>query len=75
MHLAGHLGRRARIAPFARHTPLDFSRGLGAYIKLENLQRTGSFKLRGALTGSCPWRMRKSSAAWWPLRPAITRKV
>ena len=40
---------RARIAPFARHTPLDFSRGLGAYVKLENLQRTGSFKLRGAL--------------------------
>jgi len=40
---------RARIAPFARHTPLDFSRELGAYVKLENLQRTGSFKLRGAL--------------------------
>jgi threonine dehydratase len=43
------LAARARIAPFARHTPLDFSRGLGAYVKLENLQRTGSFKLRGAL--------------------------
>ena len=40
---------RARIAPFVRHTPLEFSRGLGAYLKLENLQRTGSFKLRGAL--------------------------
>jgi threonine dehydratase len=40
---------RARIAPFVRHTPVEFSRGLGAYLKLENLQRTGSFKLRGAL--------------------------
>jgi threonine dehydratase len=43
------LAARARIAPFVRHTPLEFSRGLGAYLKLENLQRTGSFKLRGAL--------------------------
>jgi threonine dehydratase len=40
---------RARIAPFVRRTPLEFSRGLSAYLKLENLQRTGSFKLRGAL--------------------------
>jgi len=40
---------RARIALYVRHTPLEFSRGLGAYLKLENLQRTGSFKLRGAL--------------------------
>jgi len=40
---------RSRIAPFVRHTPLEWSRELGAYLKLENLQRTGSFKLRGAL--------------------------
>lgn len=40
---------RSRIAPFVRHTPLEFSSGLGAHLKLENLQRTGSFKLRGAL--------------------------
>ena len=40
---------RSCIAPFVRHTPLEFSPPLGAYLKLENLQRTGSFKLRGAL--------------------------
>jgi threonine dehydratase len=40
---------RSRVAPFVRHTPLEFSRELGAHLKLENLQRTGSFKLRGAL--------------------------
>jgi len=40
---------RSRIAPFVWHTPLEFSRELGAHLKLENLQRTGSFKLRGAL--------------------------
>jgi threonine dehydratase len=43
------LAARARIAPFARRTPLEFSRELNAHLKLENLQRTGSFKLRGAL--------------------------
>lgn len=43
-----------RIAPWIRHTPLDpspyFSEITGAdvHVKLENLQHTGSFKLRGA---------------------------
>ncbi len=41
---------RSRVAPFVRHTPLEFSRELGTHLKLENLQRTGSFKLRGALS-------------------------
>jgi len=45
----------ARIAPFAVKTPLvenaDLDRQLGArvFLKLETLQRTGSFKFRGAL--------------------------
>jgi len=44
-----------RIRPFIRETPLEFSHylsDLGAcrvYLKLENLQITGSFKLRGAV--------------------------
>ncbi len=43
-----------RIAPYIRETPLDYSRyfseltGANVYLKLENLQYTGSFKLRGA---------------------------
>ena len=49
INLQNVLAARNRIAPFVRHTPLEFSRELGAYLKLENLQRTGSFKLRGAL--------------------------
>jgi threonine dehydratase len=32
-----------------RLTPLLFNQRLGAWLKLENLQRTGSFKLRGAV--------------------------
>jgi threonine dehydratase len=43
-----------RIAPHIRETPLDYSAffsgqtGANVYLKLENLQHTGSFKLRGA---------------------------
>jgi len=46
---------RRRIAPYARVTPLEFSRelsqqtGARVFLKLENYQTTGSFKLRGAL--------------------------
>ena len=48
-----YLARR-RIPPFARPTPLFHSRFLtgrtdaSVYLKLENLQETGSFKIRGA---------------------------
>ena len=44
-----------RIAPHIRRTPTEHSRALSdlsggeIYLKLENLQRTGSFKIRGAL--------------------------
>ncbi len=43
-----------RIASYIRETPLDYSpyfselSGANVYLKLENLQHTGSFKLRGA---------------------------
>ena len=43
-----------RIAPYVRRTPLDYSRrlsnetGANVWLKLENLQYTGSFKARGA---------------------------
>lgn len=45
----------ARIAPYVRHTPTVYSytfsesAGRDVHLKLENLQRTGSFKARGAL--------------------------
>jgi len=43
-----------RIAPYVRETPVEESPHLGGgvsrvHLKLENLQRTGSFKLRGAM--------------------------
>ena len=44
-----------RIGKYIRETPLDYSpyfselTGANVYLKLENLQHTGSFKLRGAV--------------------------
>jgi threonine dehydratase len=46
----------ALLADVVRHTPLEHSRGLAervggpVWLKCENLQRTGSFKIRGAYT-------------------------
>ena len=37
-----------RIAPYVRETPFEYSAGVGAWLKLEHLQHTGSFKFRGA---------------------------
>ena len=37
-----------RIQPIVRETPLEESAALGAFLKLEHLQLTGSFKFRGA---------------------------
>src|SRR5260370_2237826 len=47
---------RERQLPYVRHTPLERSDDLSAmtgrevYLKLENLQRTGAFKIRGAIS-------------------------
>ncbi len=47
---------RERQAPYVRHTPVEQSPDLSelsgrqVYLKLENLQRTGAFKIRGAIS-------------------------
>jgi threonine dehydratase len=42
------LGAYERIRPIVRETPVEYSSELGAWLKLEHLQATGSFKFRGA---------------------------
>lgn len=56
MHLLEQILRaESRIRPFIKHTPLEHSlplsrvAGTDAYLKMENLQHTGSFKARGAM--------------------------
>jgi threonine dehydratase len=50
------LAAEARIRPYIRRTPLEYSfflsemSGANVYLKLENLQYTGSFKTRGAIS-------------------------
>jgi threonine dehydratase len=54
LELADVLAARERVAETSRHTPLDYSHtysamtGAEVHLKLENTQRTGSFKIRGA---------------------------
>src|ERR1700730_16166867 len=46
---------RSRVEPYVRRTPVEHSEEMGAragrevYLKLENQQRTGAFKIRGPL--------------------------
>lgn len=50
------LAARERQQPYIRRTPIEHSEDLSAmtgrdvYLKLENLQRTGAFKIRGAIS-------------------------
>ena len=54
IELADVLAARERVAETTRHTPLSYSHAVSAqtgaevHLKLENTQRTGSFKIRGA---------------------------
>ncbi|MFC7234965.1 threonine ammonia-lyase [Halosegnis marinus] len=54
LDVAAVLEARQRVMEVARRTPLDYSytfsdrTGAEVHLKLENLQRTGSFKIRGA---------------------------
>ncbi len=55
LSLSDVVDARERIAGVARHTPLERSRtfsemtGASVHLKLENFQRTGAFKIRGAM--------------------------
>jgi len=54
LSLAAVEAARERLADVVRHTPMDHSHtftdwtGAEVHVKLENMQRTGSFKIRGA---------------------------
>jgi len=43
------LAAQARLRRFLPATPLHYAERFGCWLKLENLQRTGSYKVRGAL--------------------------
>jgi threonine dehydratase len=43
------LAAQARLRPYLAATPLHHAERFGCWLKLENLQRTGSYKVRGAM--------------------------
>ncbi len=47
--VADVLAAQARLRRFLPATPLHYAERFGTWLKLENLQRTGSYKVRGAL--------------------------
>jgi threonine dehydratase len=47
--VADVLAAHARLRRFLPPTPLHYAERFGTWLKLENLQRTGSYKVRGAL--------------------------
>ena len=58
--------------PVWRNEALDEALGCAVWLKCEPLQRTGSFKLRGATNAirSLP----RAAGASWPCRAATTRR-
>ena len=78
----GHVERAAVIIrPFVLKTPLVFSPtfsrmyGSDIYLKLENLQKTGSFKIRGAAHKLLANTRHIKSGVWWRHQRATTPRV
>ena len=69
-----------RIARFINHTPLQYSPYLSkiidgnVYLKLENIQKTGSFKFRGAMSKISSLAMSKNPKKSLPHRLEITEQ-
>ncbi len=60
------LAAQARLRRYLNPTPLHYAERFGCWLKLENLQRTGSYKVRGAMNALLAARERGD------LRPTIT---
>lgn len=56
--VADVLAAQARLRPYLAATPLHHAERFGCWLKLENLQRTGSYKVRGALNAVLAMRER-----------------
>lgn len=52
------LAAQARLRPYLAATPLHYAERFGCWLKLENLQRTGSYKVRGAMNALLAMRER-----------------
>jgi threonine dehydratase len=53
------LAAQARLRRYLEPTPLHYAERFGCWLKLENLQRTGSYKVRGAMNALLAMRERR----------------
>lgn len=65
------LAAQARLRRYLPPTPLHHAERFGCWLKLENLQRTGSYKVRGALNALLAARERATTARSSPPPQAI----
>ncbi len=63
-YINGHASARIILANAAR----------GNIPKFENMQRTGSFKIRGAFNKLCGLTAAENAKGWWPGRRATMRR-
>ena len=71
----GAARRRCLHTPLVTSPVLDALTGARVFLKAETLQRTGSFKFRGAYNKLSSIPTSSAPAAWWRFPPAITRKA
>jgi len=63
-----------RIHPYIVQTPLIYDIERDLYLKCENRQITGSFKVRGALNKALTLQPWEENLDWWPLLQEIMGK-
>lgn len=73
--VADVLAAQARLRKYLSPTPLHYAERFGVWLKLENLQRTGSYKVRGALNALLAGLERGDERPVICARPAIMRKA
>ena len=69
------LAAQARLRRYLEPTPLHHAERFGCWLKLENLQRTGSYKVRGALNALLAARENKQTITAEMLEEAVDRVI
>ena len=64
-----------RVTPLDRSRTLSEETGIDLYLKMENFQRAGSFKMRGAYYKIHSLSDSERKRGWWPPPPATTPRA
>ena len=73
--VADVLAAQARLRRYLPPTPMHHAERFGVMLKLENLQRTGSYKVRGALNALlAQFKLGEDNSVRYPSTPAPVRE-